>query len=105
MTLVGVGGTGYWVPWMPPYGHTGSTHSASDTMILDAHDEEAQYTGTVTIDGGGSKTFGTSSKIGWLVGITRPLRRGPRCVWDSNRARGWTLRPAPATGHPRAGDV
>jgi hypothetical protein len=33
--------------------------------------DEFQYIGTVTIDGGGSKTFGTSgSKIGWLPGAS-----------------------------------
>lgn len=52
---------GYWGP---------ETYATTDTIIdLDADEEEFQFIGRVSIDGHGSKTFGTSgSAIGWLPG-------------------------------------
>jgi len=43
----------------------------SDSATLDADEEEYQIIGAVHIEGGGSKTFGTSgSKISWLPGAS-----------------------------------
>jgi hypothetical protein len=75
MALVSVGGAGLWMPMQGAL-WTGPVLSATDTMVLDATQEEAQYVGSVTIDGGGSKTFGTSSKIGWLAGPTITFATG-----------------------------
>jgi len=45
--------------------------TGSDTVTLDADEEEVQFIGRIKIDGGGSKTFGTSgSKIDWLPGTS-----------------------------------
>lgn len=62
-------GAGTWFPDRPQGQHT-STINAVD-VTLDADEEEYQIIGDVHIDGGGSKTFGTSgSQIGWLPGAT-----------------------------------
>jgi hypothetical protein len=68
MAMVAVEGHGLWMPVLPGYLVDPPSMVSSDLMVLDADEEEAQFIGPVTIDGGGSKTFGTSSKIGWLVG-------------------------------------
>jgi hypothetical protein len=76
MALVALGGAGVWIPtlanvWTQP------SQNTTDAMLMDADQEEAQYFGSVTIDGGGSKTFGTSgSKIGWLPGATVTFATG-----------------------------
>ena len=71
MSLVNVVGAGLWIP-MPPQGyHTTNTVALNDSGLLDADLEEFQMVGTVTRDGGGSATFGTSgSKIDWLPGAS-----------------------------------
>jgi hypothetical protein len=76
MALVALGGAGLWMPMQGAL-WTGPALATTDSMLLDATQEEAQYIGSVTIDGGGSKTFGTSgSKIGWLAGPTITFATG-----------------------------
>jgi hypothetical protein len=77
MTMVALEGAGVWMPTMGIFGAASSAVAAGDTMLLDATLEEAQFIGSVTIDGGGSKTFGTSgSKIGWLPGVSITFAAG-----------------------------
>lgn len=68
MTMVALEGVGVWMPSWVGYMQNTPLTVVTDTPLLDADEEEVQFIGQVTIDGGGSKTFGTSSKIGWHVG-------------------------------------
>lgn len=70
MALVNVVGAGMWIPMFPQGYHTTNTVALNDNALLDADLEEFQMVGTVTRDGGGSATFGTSSKIDWLPGAS-----------------------------------
>ena len=76
MSFVSVASGGLWMPYMP--GHFGAAPTIASTVsiTLDADEEEGQFIGRVTIDGGGSKTFGTSSKLGWLVGSSPTFGTG-----------------------------
>jgi hypothetical protein len=77
VAMVALEGAGVWMPTMGVFGAAATTLTVGDTMLLDATLEEGQFIGTVTIDGGGSKTFGTSgSKIGWLAGATITFAAG-----------------------------
>lgn len=69
MTLVPLPGDTWWLP-MPPGGlRTSSFMAPTNTVLLDADQEEVQMIGRVHIDGGGTKTFGGgSSALGWLPG-------------------------------------
>lgn len=71
MSATSIGG-GAWLPAnqaMPMFGPVGI--SSADTALMDADQEEVQIIGHVVLAGGsGSKTFGTSSKIGWLPGAS-----------------------------------
>jgi len=70
MALQPLVGAGLWLPTLP-YGMSQNLVTSSDAGLLDADEEEVQIIGSVTIDGGGSKTFGTSgSKISWLPGAS-----------------------------------
>lgn len=72
MSYVAVPGSSpLWVPFPRQiYGGT-PQWVISDAGLLDADEEEVQCIYTTTIDGGGSKTFGTSgSKIDWLPGAS-----------------------------------
>jgi hypothetical protein len=78
MALVSLPGDGLWIPSMP-LGILAANNSRtlSDTMLLDADLEEAQFIGSVKIDGGGSKTFGTSgSALDWLPGASITFTTG-----------------------------
>jgi hypothetical protein len=69
MTLVAIPGPGLWVPFSPIALAASTSRGLIDSLTLDADEEEAQQIATVTIDGGGSKTFGTAgSSIAWLPG-------------------------------------
>lgn len=73
MALQNIYGNGLWIPGAFPGfpGQSSGVLATSDSALLDADEEEYQIIGSVTIDGGGSKTFGTSgSKIGWLPGAS-----------------------------------
>lgn len=71
MTLQNLVGEGLWLPTMPGGLLFSNVRTASDTLLLDADEEEAQFIGTVHIPGGGTKTFGTSgSAIDWLPGAS-----------------------------------
>jgi hypothetical protein len=69
MSLVDLVGTGLWIPTLP-HGYTNTgVLTANDALTLDADAEEGQLIGNVHIDGGGTKTFGTSgSSLSWLPG-------------------------------------
>lgn len=65
---------GIWAPTFP-FGSGGisgnSPFAPSDSLLMDADQEEVQIIGRVVLAGGtGSKTFGTSSKVGWLPGAS-----------------------------------
>ncbi|ARO87846.1 hypothetical protein EBAPG3_008750 [Nitrosospira lacus] len=69
MTIKNLTGSGIWLP--PLVNGIASGVPATLDSILDADEEEFQVIGDVTIDGGGSKTFGTTgSKIDWLPGAS-----------------------------------
>jgi hypothetical protein len=68
MSMVALESHGFWTPVLPGYMGNSPTLASSDLGVLDADEEELQCIGEVRVDGGGSKTFGLSSKIGWLVG-------------------------------------
>jgi hypothetical protein len=71
MSMVQLVGEGFWYPPLPEGISGDNSVSSSDVLLLDADEEEAQLIGRIQLDGGGSKTFGTSgSKIGWLPGPT-----------------------------------
>ncbi len=70
MALQRLIGQGVWVPPNPWGTSGGGTFSASDLALLDADEEEYQIIGAVSIEGGGSATFGTSSTISWLPGAS-----------------------------------
>ena len=76
MSLVVFPGIGFWMPPIPGYLYTNPVATLVNIPGLDAHDEEFQLVSKVKIDGGGSKTFGTSSKIGWLVGSPATFATG-----------------------------
>jgi hypothetical protein len=76
MALVNLVGTGIWMPTWPGILTSTPVYSTATGAVLDANTEEVQFIGRVTIDGGGSKTFGTSSKIGWPVGPTVTFATG-----------------------------
>lgn len=59
-----------WVPPNPWGTSGGGAFSASDVALLDADEEEYQIIGAVSIEGGGTATFGTSSTISWLPGAS-----------------------------------
>ena len=94
MTLVALEGAGVWMPTMPAYLSGSAVLGHTDGITLDANGEEAQFIGTVTIDGGGSKTFGTSSKLGWMPGAATvfatgsTLRLGVKQAADVNMSSG-----------------
>lgn len=70
MALQNLVGAGIWLPMLPVGFGSNSNVSAVD-ITLDADEEEFQVIGRVRVDGGGSKTFGTSgSKIAWLPGAS-----------------------------------
>lgn len=76
MALVATPGAGMWMPTMLLYPENPVKTGFTD-IVLDADEEEYQVIGPVTIDGGGTKTFGTSgSKIGWLAGATITFATG-----------------------------
>lgn len=68
MSLVPLVGDGLWYPMLVGGYLRSSGVGNSSTMLMDTTDEEVQLIGAVHIDGGGSKTFGTSSLMGWLLG-------------------------------------
>lgn len=69
MALQNFVGDGMWMPTLPQGYNATNFISSSDAGLLDADEEEFQIIGAVKIDGGGSKTFGTSgSKVSWLSG-------------------------------------
>lgn len=71
MALAPLIGSGFWLPSLPSGLSDSQQLGTIDTTLLDADEEEHQIIGRVRIDGGGSKTFGTSgSKISWLPGPT-----------------------------------
>jgi hypothetical protein len=81
MALQNLVGDGIWLPTLEAgFSGTGSL-AGGDTALIDADQEEVQFIGQVTIDGGGSKTFGTSgSKIGWLPGPSITLAANSTCT-------------------------
>jgi hypothetical protein len=60
VTLVAIPGQGLWLPWMPGGVLRTSVVAGSSALVLDADQEEVQMIGSLMIDGGGTKTFGTS---------------------------------------------
>lgn len=109
MALQNLVGQGFWMPSMYGWETTSQSLTSSDTALLDADEEEFQVIGQVHIDGGGSKTFGTSgSKIGWLPGAsiafiaTANLRVGVKQAASVDTANG---PPARATIGAAAFDV
>jgi hypothetical protein len=69
MALQTLVGAGLWLPTLPHGYNYSNVNFAFDNLVLAADEDELQIIGTVHIDGGGSKTFGTSgSKIDWLPG-------------------------------------
>lgn len=71
MALQNLVGAGLWLPIISKGLDGLPVVVSQDTALLDADEEEFQMIGTVHIDGGGSKTFGTSgSKIAWLPGAS-----------------------------------
>lgn len=71
MALQNLVGSGLWLPPMTGGINLTNVLGSTDTALLDADEEEFQIIGQVTIDGGGSKTFGGgSSAIGWLPGAS-----------------------------------
>src|SRR4030095_1310880 len=74
MAFVNLTGAGPWIPAMSTglWGGTSINNLlGNDSCLLDADEEEVQFIGRVTIDGGGAKTFGTSgSQISWLPGAS-----------------------------------
>lgn len=71
MAFVDLVGEGPWFPTLPAGLLNTNSITASDNALLDANDEEFQMIGRIKIDGGGSKTFGTSgSSIIWLPGAS-----------------------------------
>lgn len=77
MTHIAIPGSSNW--WVPrPRLILGGVGAwvANDALTLDADEEEIQLIASVTIDGGGSKTFGTSSTIGWLPGASITFASG-----------------------------
>lgn len=109
MALVALTGTGLYVPPMSQGIGAAGLAAASDSLILDADEEEAQLIGRVVIDGYGSKTFGGgSSTLGWLPGAsitfnaTSTLRVGVKQASDISTTAGG---PARATIGAAAFDV
>lgn len=76
MALQRLVGQGLWVPPNPFGTVGGGTFSATDAALLDAGGEEYQIIGAVSIEGGGSATFGTSSSISWLPGSSITFASG-----------------------------
>ena len=77
MTLQAVVGEGFWMPVLTRIRDGDITVASSDSALLDADEEEVQFIGRVHIDGGGSKTFGTSgSKVDWLPGASITFASG-----------------------------
>lgn len=75
MALVSLVGQGLWLP--APFLIPNPARTASDALVLDSDEEELQFIGRVKIDGGGSKTFGTSgSKVSWLAGASNTFASG-----------------------------
>jgi hypothetical protein len=71
VTLQNVVGAGLWLPFMPGGALYANARAASDSLLLDADQKEAQFIGTVHIVGGGSKTFGIGgSALDWLPGAS-----------------------------------
>jgi hypothetical protein len=67
MALVAIPGQGLWLPPMPGGLLRTNVISGSSALLLDADQEEVQMIGTLKLDGGGTKTFGTSgAALGWL---------------------------------------
>ena len=68
MALVAIPGTGLWLPPLPS-GILGSNVRTAADVTLDADEEELQLIFSVTIPGGGTKTFGTAgSSLSWASG-------------------------------------
>jgi hypothetical protein len=77
MTIQNLVGDGFWIPGLWNYMAGTMAITSTDGALLDADEEEVQFIGTVKIDGGGSKTFGTSgSKIDWLAGASITFASG-----------------------------
>ncbi len=67
VSLVSLIGSGLWLPIA--FGGFNIAIRSSADGVIDADEEEFQIIGRLRIDGGGSKTFGTSgSKVSWLPG-------------------------------------
>ena len=64
MALAAIPGTGFWTPFLPGGILVASTRNTSD-VILDADEEELQYFFTLTLAGGGTKTFGHERAHNW----------------------------------------
>ena len=95
MALQNIVGAGLWIPQLEPWLSATQQIGSSDTATLDADEEEYQIIGAIHIDGGGSKTFGTSgSAIGWLAGAsitfqaTATLRVGVKKAASIDAANG-----------------
>lgn len=87
MTLVALNGDGIWFPTMiAGFANTNSI-AVFDSVLLDADEEEGQFIGSIHIDGGGSKTFGTSgSKIDWLPGASITFAATSTCTVGVKKA-------------------
>ena len=99
MTLVALDGTGLWMPVWPGYSTATPIATFADTVLIDADEEEVQIIGRVTIDGGGSKTFGTSAKVGWLVGATPTFASGATLRVGVKQASKIDPTAGPGAGH------
>ncbi len=76
MALQNLVGSGLLLPPLLPGGFSATTRANVD-VTLDADEEEYQIIGRIRIDGGASKTFGTSgSKIDWLPGASITFASG-----------------------------
>lgn len=71
MSLQNLVGEGLWMPLFYNMAIGAMSLASVDTCLLDADEEEVQFIGQIHIDGGGSKTFGTSgSAVDWLPGAS-----------------------------------
>lgn len=108
MALQNLVGQGRWLPPLPEGIFSDGIPSVNSSIALDADEEEWQWIGRVRIDGGGSKTFGTSSILSWLPGAaitfvaTATLRVGVKKAASIDAANG---PPARATIGAAAFDV
>lgn len=94
MALQRLTGQGLWFPPNPFGTIGGGTFAASDVALLDAGGEEYQIIGAVSLEGGGSATFGTSgSSLSWLPGGTIGFASGSSLRLGLKTAISTTLGP------------